>query len=405
MNIPFSPPDITEEEIEEVIKALMSGWITTGPRTKEFENKIAEYVGTSRAAALASQTAAMELTLRYLGIGPGDEVITSSYTYTATASVIDHVGAKIVLVDTSEDSYEMDYSKLEEVINERTKAIIAVDIAGRMCNYEKLYEIAERKKVLYKPKNNIQKMYGRINILSDSAHGFGSKTKLSDGRWQSSGQVADFTCFSFHAVKNLTTAEGGAVTWKTVKGIDDDEVYKSFMIASLHGQTKDALNKTAVGSWEYDILYPAYKCNMTDLQAAIGLMQLKRYENMLERRHFIIERYNKALDQYGIKYISHNDDRIYSSGHLYLMRVPNISEEKRNELIRKFAEMGVTTNVHYKPLPMLTAYKNLGFNISNYPNAYKMYENEITLPLYSKLKDEEVTYIIESIEKIFNEVN
>lgn len=397
-NIPFSPPDITDAEIEEVIKTMNSGWITTGPRTKEFEKRIAEYVGTNKAVCLNSATAAMELTLRILGIGPGDEVITSAYTYTASASVIDHVGAKIVLVDTAPDSFEMDYSKLADAITEKTKAIIPVDLAGKMCDYDAIYEIVENKKELFKPKNELQWFFNRLIVMTDAAHAFGAERNE-----MKCGQVADFTCYSFHAVKNLTTAEGGAVVWRNDVGLDDDWLYKQFMLYSLHGQSKDALAKTQKGAWEYDIVYPAYKCNMTDIMAGFGLIQLDRYEGLLKRRKEIIEMYDKALLSLGIQSLQHFGEDFASSGHLYLTRIPGIGEEKRNEIIVKMAEAGVACNVHYKPLPMFTAYKNLGFDIKDYPNAVDVYTNEITLPLHTLLSDGDVEYVIESLKRVLEE--
>ncbi|MGG0413140.1 DegT/DnrJ/EryC1/StrS family aminotransferase [Peribacillus simplex] len=398
-NIPFSPPDITDAEIEEVIKAMKSGWITTGPRTKEFEKRIAEYVGTSKAVCLNSATAAMELTLRILGIGPGDEVITSAYTYTASASIIDHVGAKIVLVDTAPDSFEMDYSQLADAINEKTKAIIPVDIAGKMCDYDTIYEIVESKKELFKANNELQKLFNRVVVMTDAAHAFGAERN-----GMKCGQVSDFTCYSFHAVKNLTTAEGGAVVWRNDLGLDDEWLYKQFMLYSLHGQSKDALAKTQKGAWEYDIVYPAYKCNMTDIMAGFGLIQINRYEELKKRRKEVIEVYDKALMPLGIQSLQHYGEDFASSGHLYLTRVPGIGEAERNEIIIKMAEAGVSCNVHYKPLPMFTAYKNLGFDIKDYPNAFDMYKNEITLPLHTLLSDEEVEHVIESYKKIINDV-
>jgi len=398
-NIPFSPPDITDAEIEEVIKAMKSGWITTGPKTKELEKRIADYIGVDKAVCLNSATAAMELTLRILGIGPGDEVITSAYTYTASASVIEHVGAKIVLVDTAPDSFEMDYSKLAEAITEKTKAIIPVDIAGKMCDYDTIFEIVESKKDLFKPNNELQWLFNRVIVMTDAAHAFGAVRK-----GMKCGQVADFTCFSFHAVKNFTTAEGGAVVWSNDRGLDDAWLYQQFMLYSLHGQSKDALAKTQKGAWEYDIVYPAYKCNMTDIMASIGLIQLDRYEGLLERRIEIIEMYDRALRPLGVQSLQHYGEDFTSSGHLYLARLPEVSEEKRNEVIVKMAEAEVACNVHYKPLPMLTAYKNLGFDIKDYPNAYKQYVNEITLPLHTLLSDEDVVYVVENFKKVLNEV-
>ncbi|BCB40349.1 UDP-bacillosamine synthetase [Bacillus cereus] len=393
-NIPFSPPDITEAEIEEVVKAMKSGWITTGPRTKELEERIAEYIGVNKAVCLNSATAAMELTLRILGVGPGDEVITSAYTYTASASIIDHVGAKIVLVDTAPDSFEMDYEKLAEAITEKTKVIIPVDIAGKMCDYEAIYKVIESKKGLFRANNKIQELFNRVIVMADAAHAFGAKRN-----GLKCGQVADFTCYSFHAVKNFTTAEGGGVVWSNGLGLDDEWMYKQFMLYSLHGQSKDALAKTQKGAWEYDIVYPAYKCNMTDIMAAIGLVQLDRYENLMNRRRAIIEMYDRALSPLGIKGLQHYGENFASSGHLYLVRIPGIGETERNEIIIKMAEMGVACNVHYKPLPMLTAYKNLGFDIKGYPNAFNMYKNEITLPLHTQLSNQDIEYIIDCLKK------
>ncbi|PLR85419.1 DegT/DnrJ/EryC1/StrS family aminotransferase [Bacillus sp. V33-4] len=398
-NIPFSPPDISEEEIGEVVKAMKSGWITTGPRTKEFEKKIAEYVGTNKAVCLNSATAAMELTLRILGIGPGDEVITSAYTYTASASVIEHVGAKIVLVDTAANSFEMDYSKLADAITEKTKAIIPVDIAGKICDYDVIYEIVNSKKHLFMPNNELQSLFNRVIVMTDAAHAFGAQRK-----GMKCGQVADFTCFSFHAVKNLTTAEGGAVVWRSDLGVDDESLYKEFMLYSLHGQSKDALVKTQKGSWEYDIVYPAYKCNMTDITAGIGMGQLNRYEEIMKRRQEIIEKYNNAFLPLGVQSLQHYGEDFVSSGHLYLTRIPGLGEVERNEIIVKMADAGIACNVHYKPLPMFTAYKNLGFDIKHFPCAFEMYENEITLPLHTLLTDEDVEYVIESFIKIISEV-
>ncbi|MGM0777898.1 MAG: DegT/DnrJ/EryC1/StrS family aminotransferase [Bacillota bacterium] len=398
-NIPFSPPDIKEAEIEEVIKAMKSGWITTGPRTKELEKRIAQYVGTNKAVCLNSATAAMELTLRILGVGPGDEVITSAYTYTASASVIEHVGAKIVLVDTAPDSFEMDYSKLADAISEKTKAIIPVDIAGKMCDYDTIFEIVESKKELFKPNNELQGLFNRVIIMTDAAHAFGAERQ-----GMNCGQVADFTCFSFHAVKNFTTAEGGAVVWRNGGGLDDEWLYKQFMLYSLHGQSKDALAKTQKGAWEYDIVYPAYKCNMTDIMASIGLVQLDRYKGLLERRREIIEMYDRELLALGVQSLQHYGEEFTSSGHLYLLRIPQISEEKRNKIIIKMAEVGVSCNVHYKPLPMFTAYKNLGFDIKDFPKAYDMYKNEITLPLHTLLSDDDVKYIIKNLREVIYEL-
>ncbi|WP_170075526.1 DegT/DnrJ/EryC1/StrS family aminotransferase [Paraclostridium dentum] len=396
MNIPFSPPDITDVEINNVIEVLKSGWITTGPKTKEFERKIANYCTTNRAICLNSATAGMEMTLRVLGIGPGDEVITSAYTYTASASIIHHIGAKIVLVDTAEGSYQMDYKKLSEAITEKTKAVICVDLAGVPCDYDEIFEVVNSKKGLFKGNNEIQKSIGRVTVIADGAHSFGASYK-----GKMSGSIADFTSFSFHAVKNLTTAEGGAVTWNSIDGIDDEEVYKKYNCLSLHGQTKDALAKTKIGSWEYDILEPAYKCNMTDIMSAIGLGQLSRYEELLKYRKTIINKYDELLNEIdGVEVLKHFDDDYKSSGHLYLIRLTGKDEVFRNEVIVKMAESGIATNVHYKPLPLLTAYKNLGFSIENYINAFNMYKNEITLPLNTNMTLDEVSYVINTLHKI-----
>lgn len=398
-NIPFSPPDIGKSEIDEVVDTLKGNWITTGPKTKKFEEEISKFCGTNKTVCLNSATAALELTLRVLGIGKDDEVIVPAYTYTASASPIYHVGAKIILCDTLKDSFEMDYHQLEKLINEKTKAIIGVDIAGIIANYDKIFEIVENKKILFKPNNEIQKNFGRIIVIADSAHGFGAKRNNLH-----SGNIADFTTFSFHAVKNLTTAEGGAVTWKNYKFIDDDELYKEYQLLSLHGQNKDALHKNGLGNWEYDIIGLYYKCNMTDVMASIGLAQLKRYPKMLAKRHEIINKYNESFRDLPVTLLNHEDNNHVSSGHLYLVRINNINEETRNKIIIKMAELGVSTNVHYKPLPMMTAYKNLGFDIKDYPNSYNQYQNEITLPLYSKLTDSEVDYIIKSFKKVLKEL-
>lgn len=388
MNIPFSPPDISELEIQEVAEALRSGWITTGPRTKELERQVAAYCGVNRAVCLNSQTACAEMALRVLGIGPGDEVITTAYTYTATASVICHVGATPVLVDTQKDSLEMDYDRLADLITPATKVVIPVDLAGIPCDYERIFAIVEAKKALFIPSNPIQSAIGRVAVLADGAHAFGAY-------WQGRpvGSVADFTAFSFHAVKNFTTAEGGALTWRTIDGIDDEEIYRQLQLLSLHGQSKDALAKTKLGAWEYDIVGPWYKCNMTDVAAAMGLAQMKRYGDMLARRKEIIERYDAALKPLGVETLDHYTQNYQSTGHLYLTRIPGISVEQRNEIITKMAERGVACNVHYKPLPMLTAYKNLGFDIADFPNAYAHFANEITLPLHTRLTDEQVDYV------------
>ena len=395
MNIKFSPPDIREEDIKAVTEVLRSGWITTGPKTKLFEKELAAYCGTSKAAALNSATAALELTLRLLGIGPGDEVITSAYTYTASCSVICHVGAKPVLVDVAPDSYEMDYEKLKNAITEKTKAIIPVDIGGMMCDYNKIFKIANEKSNLFKANNEIQRKFGRVIIVADAAHSFGAERNGIK-----SGNFADFTCFSFHAVKNMTTGgEGGAVTWKYNKNINNEEIYKQYMLLSLHGQNKDALAKTKVGAWEYDIVCPGYKCNMTDISASIGLSQLARYDEILKRRRQIVKMYDEAFKDKKFWKPVHISEESKSSCHLYLLRLNGKNEEERNKCIEKMAELGVATNVHYKPLPLLTAYKNLGFDISNYPQAYNMYKNEVTLPLHTLLTDEEVNYIIDSMKK------
>ncbi|MCW6677777.1 DegT/DnrJ/EryC1/StrS family aminotransferase [Anaerococcus sp. NML200574] len=395
MQIPFSPPDISQAEIDEVVDALKSGWITTGPKTKKLEKELNQFTDTNIGVCLNSQTAAAEMTLRVLGIGPGDEVITSAYTYTASASVIDHVGAKIVMVDTQEDSLEMDYEKLEEAITEKTKVIIPVDLAGIPCDYDKIFEIVERKKNLFKANNEIQENFGRIIVVADTAHSLGAEYK-----GKKTGSVADFSNFSFHAVKNFTTAEGGYSTWKDSEGLDNEKLYKQYQLLSLHGQSKDALSKTKLGSWEYDVVGPWYKCNMTDVLAGIGLAQVKRYPELLKRRREIIKKYDAAFKPLGIEVLDHYNDIHSSSGHLYITRVPGISLEDRNSIIEEMAKVGIACNVHYKPLPLLTAYKNLGFDIKDYPNAYKRYENEITLPLHTKLTDEEVDYVIEKYSKI-----
>lgn len=393
--ISFSPPDISEKEINNVVEVLKSGWITTGPKTKLFEKEIAAYCGTEKTVCLNSQTACTEMALRLMEIGPGDEVITSAYTYTASASVIDHVGAKIVLSDTQENSFEMNYENLENLITDKTKAIIAVDIGGVPCDYEKLFEIAEKKKSLFKPNSKLQAAIGRIAVFADTAHSFGA---TRDGI--KTGALADFSSFSFHAVKNLTTAEGGALTWKNIEGVDNEDIYKKLQLFSLHGQSKDALEKTQLGSWEYDIVGPWFKCNMTDIMAAIGLGQLERYPEMLKRRKEIIEKFDNAFKPLGVHTLPHYDERNQSSGHLYLTRIPGIDCEKRNEIIIKMAEKGISCNVHYKPIPMHTAYKNLGFDIKDFPNAYKMFENEISLPLHTALTDEDVDYVIENYVNI-----
>lgn len=395
VNIPFSPPDITEAEINEVCEALRSGWITTGPRTKEFERRIAEFCGTEKAACLNSATAALELNLRVLGIGEGDEVIVPAYTYTASASAVAHVGAKIIFIDCTPDSFEMDYALMEAAINERTKAVIPVDLAGVVCDYDRIFAAVENKKYLFNPANDIQRAIGRVAVVSDCAHALGA---VKDGK--KAGQIADFSSFSFHAVKNLTTAEGGAATWKSIPGIDNDKLYQQYMLYSLHGQSKDAFSKTQAGSWEYDIIGPWYKCNMTDITAAIGLKQLERYPALIQRRKEIILKYNEMCDSLGITYLSHCSEKHSSSGHLYITRIPGINEEVRNSIITEMAERGIACNVHYKPLPMMTAYKNLGYDIADFPNAYRYFLNEITLPLHTRLTDEEVSIICENFAEI-----
>ena len=398
MNIPFSPPDITEEEINEVSEALRSGWITTGPRTKELEKEVAELCGVNKSVCLNSQTACGEMTLRLLGIHEGDEVITSAYTYTASASVVCHVGAKLVLVDTQKDSLEMDYDKLADSITEKTKVIIPVDLGGVPCDYDKIFSIVESKKHLFHPENKLQEKIGRVIVMADTAHAFGATY-----HGKPVGSVADFSNFSFHAVKNFTTAEGGAAVWRDIEGIDSDKLYKQYQLFSLHGQSKDALAKTKLGAWEYDIVGPWYKCNMTDVVAGIGLAQMRRYKGLLARRKEIIGKYDAAFKPLGIKVLDHYNDEHQSSGHLYITRIPGITSEQRSEIITKMAEKGVACNVHYKPLPMMTAYKNLGFDIKDYPNAYENFANEITLPLHTKLTDEEVDYVIEQFSRIVKE--
>lgn len=405
MKIPFSPPDIGEAEIAQVADTLRSGWITTGPKTKELERQVASFCHTSRAVCLNSATAAMELTLHQLGIGPGDEVITCAYTYTASASVVCHVGAKLVLVDCCKpsdggsDCYQMDYDALERAITPRTKAIIPVDLGGVVCDYDRIFEIVERRKALFTPSDNkIQQALGRVAVMADAAHAFGAQWH---GRM--CGEIADFTCFSFHAVKNFTTAEGGAVTWRDLPGIDNEEIYKNYMLLSLHGQSKDALAKTQLGAWEYDIVMPGYKCNMTDIMAAIGLAQMQRYPDLLARRRQIITRYNQVMDTLPVSYLRHYGEDFASSGHLYLVRLNGRDEQFRNDLIIKMAEREIATNVHYKPLPMHTAYKKLGFDIKDYPNAFAMYRNEVTLPLHTLLTDEQVEFLLETFAQLLRD--
>ena len=405
MKIPFSPPDIGEAEIAQVADTLRSGWITTGPKTKELERQVASFCHTSRAVCLNSATAAMELTLHQLGIGPGDEVITCAYTYTASASVVCHVGAKLVLVDCCKpsdggsDCYQMDYDALERAITPRTKAIIPVDLGGVVCDYDRIFEIVERRKALFTPSDNkIQQALGRVAVMADAAHAFGAQWH---GRM--CGEIADFTCFSFHAVKNFTTAEGGAATWRDLPGIDNEEIYKNYMLLSLHGQSKDALAKTQLGAWEYDIVMPGYKCNMTDIMAAIGLAQMQRYPGLLARRKQIITRYNQVMDTLPVSYLRHYGEDFASSGHLYLVRLNGRDEQFRNDFIVKMAEREIATNVHYKPLPMHTAYKKLGFDIKDYPNAFAMYRNEVTLPLHTLLTDEQVEFLLETFAQLLRD--
>lgn len=394
-NIQFSPPDITELEIEEVCEALRSGWITTGPRTKELEKRLADYCNTNKVVCLNSATAAEELNLRTLGIVSGDEVIVPAYTYTATASASIHCGAKVIFIDSQKDSTEMDYDAMEAAINENTKAIIAVDLAGIIADYNRIYQAVENKRNLFVPKTKIQEAMGRVAVLADGAHSLGANR---NGKM--AGEIADFTSFSFHAVKNFTTAEGGAATWRHIDGIDDEELYKQYQLFSLHGQSKDALAKTQLGAWEYDIVDAYYKCNMTDIMAAIGLRQLERYESLLARRKDIIKRYDEMCDRLGVMHLNHYGDNYSSSGHLYLTRIPGISDEQRREIIVSIAEKGVATNVHYKPLPMMTAYKNMGWDIKDFPNAYDYYHNLITLPLHTRLTDEDVEYVIENYNEV-----
>ena len=395
MKVPFSPPDMGEREAAEVSRAICSGWITTGPRTKEFEKRIAAYCHTDRAVCLNSATACLESILRILGVGHGDEVIACAYTYTASVSVVYHVGAKLVMIDTAPDSFEMDYSKLADAITERTKAVIPVDLGGVVCDYDKIFAAVESKRSLFRPSNSLQEAIGRVAVIADSAHAFGA-------RWHGKmcGEIADFTSFSFHAVKNLTTAEGGALTWRPLQGIDDEWLYKQFQLMSLHGQNKDALAKTKLGAWEYDIVYPAYKCNMTDIMAAIGLVQLERYPEMLARRKEIIGKYNAVLKDCNVQVLDHYGADHNSSGHLYLVRLLGKDEAFRNGVIEQMAEREIACNVHYKPLPMMTAYKNFGFDIKDYPKAYNQYRNEVTLPLHTCLTNDQVEYVISNFKKI-----
>lgn len=394
-NIPFSPPDMSEREVELVAEALRSGWITTGPKTKELERKVAEFCHTDRAVCLNSATAGMELVLRILGVGPGDEVIVPAYTYTATASVVCHVGAQVVFVDSQEESVEMDYDRLAEAITEKTKVIIPVDLGGIICDYDRIFEIVHQKSHLFHASTDLQKCFNRVIVMADGAHAFGSQRK-----GKMCGEIADFTSFSFHAVKNFTTAEGGAVTWRSREGIDNEELYKHFQLLSLHGQNKDALAKSRAGAWEYDIIAPYYKCNMTDIMAAIGLAQFERYPEMLARRKQMIERYEEALKDFNVKTLNHYSDDHRSNGHLFIVRFPDRDSAFRNGVINEMGERGVACNVHFKPLPMMTAYKNLGFSIDNYPNAFRLFSTSMTLPLYTRLSDEDQEYVIENLREV-----
>lgn len=403
MKIPFSPPDLTDAEIEEVASAIKSGWITTGPKTKELEREVAALCHTNKAVCLSSQTSCAEMALRLLGIGEGDEVIVPAYTYTASAEIVCHVGARLIFIDSQPDSLEMDYDAVEKAITDKTKAIIPVDIGGVPCDYDRIFSIVEKKKELFTPSNDIQSKFGRIIVCADTAHAFGST-------WHGKpiGSVADFSAFSFHAVKNFTTAEGGALTWKPREDLNDEEIYNQVQLYSLHGQSKDALSKNQLGAWEYDILGPWYKCNMTDIHAAIGLAQMERYPALLKRRREIIEKHDRAFKPLGVHTLPHFTDEYISSGHLYLTRIfkkngEPVSDGERREIIIKLAERGITTNVHYKPLPMMTGYKKLGFDIKDYPNAYAHYANEISLPLFSRLTDEEVDYIIDNYTDVIKE--
>lgn len=398
MKIPFSPPDISEAEIEQVVEVLRSGWIATGPKTKQLEKEIAEFCEVDRAVCLNSQTACAEMTLRLLGVSTGDEVITCAYTYTASASVVCHVGAKLILIDTQSDSLEMDYDKLAEAINENTKVIIPIDLAGIPCDYDRIFSIVESKKHLFRPANKLQEAVGRVIVMADAAHAFGARR-----RQKAVGSIADFSNFSFHAVKNFTTAEGGAVVWKNISGVDNEDIYRQYQLLSLHGQSKDALAKTQLGAWEYDILDASYKCNMTDIMAGMGLAQMKRYAGLLARRKQIIGKYDMALRPIGVEVLNHYNETYQSSGHLYITRIPGITLEQRHEMIMRMAEAGVVCNVHYKPLPMMTAYKRMGFDISDYPNAYARFENEITLPLHTRLTDEEIDYVIKHFGRLVKE--
>ena len=397
--IPFSPPDISQAEIDEVVKVVKSGWITTGPETKLFESRIADFCHVNKAVCLSSQTSCAELTLRILGIGPGDEVILPAYTYTATASIVYHVGAKPVMIDCKSGSFEMDYDKMEEAINHNTKAIIPVDLAGVICDYDRIFEAVERKKSVFRPKNELQEKFGRVFVVADGAHAFGAQ-------WHGKmcGEIADFTNFSFHAVKNMTTAEGGAVTWRNHKGIDNDALYKKYMLLSLHGQTKDAFAKNQGTSWEYDVVDTQYKCNMPDVLGAMGLAQLERYKGILDKRHKMIDMYNEAFKDMDIQVLNHHDENSRSSGHLYFVRFLGKTAEYRNSFYSKMAENGVVCNVHFKPLPMLTAYKTRGFDIIDYPNAYNMHKNQLTLPMNSKMSFDDAQYVIDTFKKVYKEL-
>lgn len=398
-HIPFSPPDLSQKEIDAVVEVLKSGWITTGPKTKAFEKEIADWCNTDVAVCLSSQTACAEMTLRILGVGPGDEVIVPAYTYTASASVIYHVGATPVIIDCKENSFEMDYAKVERAITEKTKVIIPVDLAGVMCDYDKIFEIVERKKDLFKPNSPLQDAYGRIIVMADAAHAFGAMRK-----GKKCGEVADFTNFSFHAVKNMTTAEGGAVTWRNHKGVDNEALYKKYMLLSLHGQTKDAFAKNQGTSWEYDVVDTQYKCNMPDILGALGLVQLGRYEKILDKRHKMIDMYNESFKDMNIEVLNHHDENSRSSGHLYFVRFTGKTAEYRNKFYQKMADNGVVCNVHFKPLPMLTAYKTRGFDIIDYPNAYNMHKNQLTLPMNSKMSFDDAQYVIDTFKKVYNEL-
>lgn len=391
MKVPFSPPDISQLEINYVTDVLKSGWITTGPVVKDFEKKIAEFVGAEGAVALGSATAALEGALRFLGVGPGDEVIVPAYTYTATASAVVHTGAKVIIADSAKEQFEMDYERMPALINERTKAIIAVDLGGMIADYDRIFEIADKCKNIFNGSTPAQNALGRIAVIADAAHSFGSSVN-----GKRAGEIGDFTAFSFHAVKNLTTAEGGALTWRKLDGIDSDDIYDFMQLYSLHGQSKDALSKNKAGSWEYDIVWPGYKCNMTNINAAIGMAQLERYSSMLARRKELNENYRKAFAPYGLKMMDHYSHDMNSTGHLFLVRIPGAKEADRNAVIADMAEREIACNVHYKPLPMMTAYKNMGYDIADFPNAYNQYANLISLPVFSIMTDEQNQYVIDS---------